>query len=261
MAKDIEEVRASILEMFARVEGGNYYEILGIPQDAPPESITPAYRELARTWHVDRYSMYDLGEDKAKLQKIFAEVNNANRTLNDPERRAEYDATLSGEDGPGGASPEEVVALINADNFFLRGKNFLKQGSYKGAFEQFQEAAKLNAEDDDISAHLLYTEYLLIPKNQEGKPVATQRANEIYEQLNDMLQARGGEVDWLMVFVATVSLGVGKDRQARNMLREVMLISPNNFEAQRQLRLLEMRKDRDSKGSFLDKLKGMFAKK
>ena len=260
MPRDIHEVRASIVEMFARVERGDYYEILGVPQDAPPEAITPAYRELAKTWHVDRYSMFDLGEDKAKLLKIFAEINNANRTLSDAARRAEYDASRGGGAGAA-ASAQEVAALINADNYFLRGKNFLKQGSYKGAYEQLQEAKKLNPDDEDIEAYLLYTEYLLIPKNPEGKPVATQRANEIYAKLSEQLQARGGEVDWLMVFVATVGLGVGKDRQARSMLREVLLISPNNFDAQRQLRLLEMRKDRADSGGLMGKLKGLLGKK
>lgn len=260
MARDIEDVIASIEEMFERVEQGNYYDILGLAPDAPSSAVTPLYRELAKTWHVDRYSMYDLGEHKVMLQKIFAEVNNANRTLSDEGRRAEYDASLNGEDGDL-ASAEEVAALINADTFFLRGKNFLKQGSYKGASEQFTEAAKLNPQDDDIKAYSLYSEYLLIPKNAEGRAAATQRANEIYTELSDMLAARGGDIDWLMVFIATVGLGIGKERQSKSIFREVLMISPNNFDAQRQLRLLEMRKDRDSKEGLLDKLKGFFAKK
>ena len=76
-----------------------------------------------------------------------------------------------------------------------------------------------------------------------------------------MLAARGGDIDWLMVFIATVGLGIGKERQSKSIFREVLMISPNNFDAQRQLRLLEMRKERDSKEGLLDKIKGFFAKK
>jgi curved DNA-binding protein CbpA len=66
----------------------NFYEVLGLPQAATTDEIKRKYRELARKFHPD------LVEDKALGQRIFTQVNQAYRTLSDPERRAQYDATL-----------------------------------------------------------------------------------------------------------------------------------------------------------------------
>ena len=75
MAKDIEDVRADINQMYEKIQSANYYEILGVTREAEKKEIMSVYRNLARQWHVDRYSMFDLGSDKEKLQKIFAEIN------------------------------------------------------------------------------------------------------------------------------------------------------------------------------------------
>jgi len=67
----------------------NFYEVLGLPQQATTVEIKQKYRELARKFHPD------LVQDKALGQRIFTQVNQAYRTLSDPERRAQYDATLN----------------------------------------------------------------------------------------------------------------------------------------------------------------------
>src|SRR3569833_2961602 len=67
----------------------NFYEVLGLPQQATAVEIKQKNRELARKSHPD------LVEDKALGQRIFTQVNQAYRTLSDPDRRAQYDATLN----------------------------------------------------------------------------------------------------------------------------------------------------------------------
>ena len=67
----------------------NFYEVLGLPQQATAVEIKQKYRELARKFHPD------LVQDKALGQRIFTQVNQAYRCLGDPERRAQYDATLN----------------------------------------------------------------------------------------------------------------------------------------------------------------------
>lgn len=59
----------------------NYYEILGVPEDASPEEIKRAFRELAKKYHPDR------GGDPVKFKKILE----AYRVLSDPKLRQEYD--------------------------------------------------------------------------------------------------------------------------------------------------------------------------
>lgn len=59
----------------------NYYQILGIPENADDETIKKAFRELAKKYHPDR------GGDAEKFKKIVE----AYRVLSDKKLRAEYD--------------------------------------------------------------------------------------------------------------------------------------------------------------------------
>jgi len=68
----------------------NYYEILGVRQEAPPEEVKRAYRKLARKYHPDVSQETD---SEAK----FKEVNEAWEVLKDPQKKAQYDRVLKGE--------------------------------------------------------------------------------------------------------------------------------------------------------------------
>lgn len=69
-------------------EKKNYYEILGVDKNATPEQIKSAYRKLAMKYHPDR----NQGDEEAAEK--FKEVNEANETLSDQQKRAAYDYEL-----------------------------------------------------------------------------------------------------------------------------------------------------------------------
>ena len=62
----------------------DYYEVLGVPRDAPEGDIKKAFRALARELHPDVSSAPD-------AERRFREVAEAFEVLSDPERRATYD--------------------------------------------------------------------------------------------------------------------------------------------------------------------------
>lgn len=63
----------------------DYYEILGVPQNAAPEDIKGAYRRLALQFHPDR----NPGDKSAEEQ--FKSISEAYQVLSDPEKRQLYD--------------------------------------------------------------------------------------------------------------------------------------------------------------------------
>lgn len=63
----------------------DYYKTLGINEDASAEDIKSAYRRLAKQYHPD------LNKGDAGAEAKFKQVNEANDTLSDPGKRAQYD--------------------------------------------------------------------------------------------------------------------------------------------------------------------------
>lgn len=66
----------------------NYYEILGVDENADLDTIKKAYRKLVRKYHPD------VSKEPDAAQKT-AEVNEAYETLKDTQKRTEYDEMLA----------------------------------------------------------------------------------------------------------------------------------------------------------------------
>lgn len=72
------------------MEGGNtFYNILHVNPDASMNEIAHSYHKLAKTWHPDR-------NKSPYAEKIFCRIAEAYETLNDPNKRADYDINLAG---------------------------------------------------------------------------------------------------------------------------------------------------------------------
>lgn len=73
----------------------DYYQVLGVPQDAGPDTVKKAYRKLARKYHPDA------NPDNPSAEERFKSISEAYRVVSDPEKRKQYDAMRSAGAGGG----------------------------------------------------------------------------------------------------------------------------------------------------------------
>ena len=93
----------------------NYYNILGVTEDASKDTIRKAFKEIAKKEHPDR------GGDESK----FKEANEAYDTLKDSKKRQEYDTVRKfGQPGTGG-------------NFSFRSGDFFGENIFEEFFSGF----------------------------------------------------------------------------------------------------------------------------
>lgn len=64
----------------------DYYQLLGVPKNAPEKDIKSAYRKLARKWHPDANP-----NNQKQAEEKFKEIQEAYEVLGDPEKRRKYD--------------------------------------------------------------------------------------------------------------------------------------------------------------------------
>ncbi len=114
----------------------DYYEVLGVAQNASETDLKKAYRRLAMKYHPDRNP-----DDKVAEEK-FKEAKDAFEVLNDPQKRAAYDqfghagvdAGLGGGGArAGGASFSDIFGDVFGDIFGGGGR----QRVYRGADLQY----------------------------------------------------------------------------------------------------------------------------
>ncbi len=102
----------------------DFYEVLGVSENASPEEIKKSFRSLAKKYHPDR----NKGDKNAEAR--FKEISEAYETLSDSKKKAEYDTlrkygAFAGGPQPGGFAGQGGFgpgAFSFFTNFGSRGK-------------------------------------------------------------------------------------------------------------------------------------------
>jgi len=95
----------------------NYYDVLGVSQDADETDVKKAFRKLSLQYHPDR------NQDEDTTGK-FQEINEAFETLSNPEKRNQHDMELKfgqGGGNPFGGMDNDMADINNIFNMMFGG--------------------------------------------------------------------------------------------------------------------------------------------
>ncbi|MGD8256092.1 MAG: DnaJ domain-containing protein [Desulfobacterales bacterium] len=124
----------------------DYYQILGVSENAAEKEIKEAYRQLAFKYHPDR------NKDTPKAAERMKQINEAYAVLSNPSKRSEYDTfkhqfgnsaysqfkkTYSEQDIYSGSDINHIFEEM-AKSFGLRGFNEIFKEFYGQGYQQFE---------------------------------------------------------------------------------------------------------------------------
>jgi curved DNA-binding protein CbpA len=244
-APDVDSVRKQLLAKAAVVESQNLFEVLEIPQTAERDEVKQAYFVAAKRYHPDRLISMGLEGLRGDVEKIFRRVSEAYGTLFDDARRGEYKATLGKPHQDDAAAHAKAMKMLEADMALRRGEVLLKKNDFLGSIREFEQSVNLDPQNGE---HLAYLTWARVCANQTTYADAKGLLNQAVKLSPHCAQA---------YYYLGVCLKEEKDiDRAYHMFRKAHELNSRLLDAEREMRLINMRKEKEKgSGGFFDRFR------
>jgi len=228
-----------ILDLYAKVESMDYYDVLGVSKDSSAKEIKRAYFNAARKYHPDLFSRDLPREVKEKIDDVFDKVTKCYHTLIDPDKRKKYDEEGAETEEKG----EEEKPAQQAEVRFRQGKKLYDQGQYRKAIAYLQTAVRLNKDKADY--------YILLALAQSKVDVYLKEAESNFKKATQLEPWNPeGYVGMGMLYKKS-SLKV----KAANQFKKALEVDPDHRGAQKALVEIEGKKSKKGLQDILKILK------
>ena len=220
-------LRERLLGTLAAMRRMDYFELLSLPPEAPPEAVRSAAVELLREYKVDVPA--ESAEVQRLVQQIAELVGQAHDTLIDPDARARYQAELRA----GGVKHEvgdAVGRMLEAERAFRKGEQLLAGGEVAGAHAAFSEAVRLQPDEGEFLALLGWSTHARAPGDVD-------RGLEALRLLAEAVQ-KSPALDRAHLYKGHVHKALGQTSQAQGEYEKAVKCNPACTEALRELSIL-----------------------
>jgi CheY-like chemotaxis protein/tetratricopeptide (TPR) repeat protein len=231
-------IRAELTALSERMRGADFFEVLGVDRDASDADVRRAYVDLAKRTHPDRFS--GRGEVVRRLaEEVFGLVSQAHQTLEDAAGRERYRVELV-QGARLDAELDEGRRALGAEQLYQKGVAALRAKSFGEAVAAFRKAVELFPEEGEYLALLGWTRYLGAP--DDGS--AVQEAVRVLRRAAKL--APDSEKPYL--FLGQIYKGIGHAELAERMFVRAVQLNSDCVEALRELRLINLRREKQKKG-------------
>lgn len=218
------------------LDAQSHFDVLEIPQGAGKDEVRGAYLAMARAFHPDRLAATGLDILRPDVERIFHRVSEAHRVLGDDTQRKEYVETLMlGADAK--AKADGAHRVLEGEVEFQKGLVFLRRQDFGMAEEHFRRAADLNADEGEHFALLAWAMFCN-PRRD--------RARTLGEVKETMVRAceLAPKSARCFHYLGQVLAAEGDENQALSAYRTAFANNPNFMDAAREIRVIEMRREK-----------------
>lgn len=160
--------KQEILELDQRCAGDDYFHMLGLAPEAAALEVKKAYYELSKRFHPDRYFGKNLGSYKARVDRIFRKLTEAQAVLSDEPRRQVYlaqhpemaasagptlelDPARAAERRSRLARHPYLAKAAKVHELAQRGRELVQKGDFARAFTDLSLASQIDPKSKDLA--------------------------------------------------------------------------------------------------------------
>jgi tetratricopeptide (TPR) repeat protein len=197
------------------------FQVLGVDRQISENGLKRAYIKIVKANHPDTYAYADDPEVKRLANEIFTEIQKAYTHINKLR------------EGKPVEEPQGIDESLQAEILFSKATELLKAKDYPTAIDYFKLCVKMRPEEKLFVESYVKTLFLRLQNTGAGNPLEIK--SSIREGLN-----RFANSDTLWVIYGWVLKKEGS-RKAIEAFQKALEINKNNIDAQRELRLHQMR--------------------
>ncbi len=242
----------------------NHFELLGVEQTATTKLVRHEFRKLARKFHVDRFSRYDLTDPtRAAVQNVFIALNRAHEVLTDTEERKEYELSLeyaaaaAKRAGPSSRNSQpkttesHIQDALQAEKLIQVALAQLGRGEAAPALGRLKQALSITPDDPNAVAGQAYAQYLISQSQGASRTVSTKSE----QQLRSVI-AKSPQLARPRLYLGRILRDSGHLDEAIASFHEALKLDPHLSQATSELRYAIKRKQETNVG-----IKGFFGRK
>jgi hypothetical protein len=206
------------------IKDQDQFQVLGVDRQISENGLKRAYIKIVKANHPDTYAYADDPEVKRLANEIFTEIQKA------------YTYITKLREGKPVEEPQGIDESLQAEILFSKATELLKARDYHAAIDYFKLCVKMRPEEKLFMESYVKTMFLRLQNTGEGNPLEIK--SSIREGLN-----RFANSDTLWVIYGWVLKKEGS-RKAIEAFQKALEINRNNIDAQRELRLHQMRENK-----------------
>ncbi len=228
---EVTAFKQEILKRSDSMPGQDYYTILGVARDADDATIEAAFFKLAKRWHPDRLGQ-EYEDVREQATRVFSRMTEAHNVLSDSAQREDYDGLLK-QGGGSAEEQEQVQQVLRATMNYQKAQVLLKKHDLAGAEEHAQKAVK----DDPAQADYI----ALLAWIRVQKPDCDEKQMDACLEMLNQSVSREPNNERARFYRGQLLKRRGKAEGAVRDFRWIVEHNPKHVDAQRELRLYQMR--------------------